>query len=411
MPFTRHGPGSLLALPSGSIASDLKAISIDERSRVATYELLVANETIAPVATFAYAVGATPGGMMSWSTITVPAFASIAVTIDVPLPPRGKEQRVVVELHAEDAHLTLDANAPVARRRLGRAGYATIAAAAVFAIGSLVFSLEKPRVLALAAPSPVVAGRPFAVAYALGGDAQGTYVVETTDGYQVRRGALDRKRSAMMLDLPLSNQAQGYDLSVTASGKFGAETRVAHITAVPTPPTAPPQVIAPVVVQQQQQTGLPSIALATDTVSSGGEISITYPLANASGSVTLFDQSNAVRGTALLDRSGHATLVAPVVTADEPFRVVVQVQSGTSTVESATGLTVKAQQPATPPPDQAGVSADTETEAGLPFGLPVGTVKGGGIIRIPIASHEDGLNIGLSTADGTVLSSVDVALS
>jgi hypothetical protein len=411
VPFTRHGPGSLLALPSGSIASDLKAIALDEKRRIATYELLVANETISPVATFAYAVGATPGGMMSWSTITVPSFASIAVTIDVPLPPRGKEQRVVVELHAEDAHLTLDANAPVPRRTIGRAGYAAIAAAIIFAIGTTIYSIERPRVLALAAPSPVVAGRQFAVAYALGGNAEGSYTIETTDGYQVRRGTLDPKRSAILIDLPEATTAHGYDMRVTATGKLGEETRVAHITAVPTPPTAPPQVIAPQVTAPQPQTGLPEIALASETVQSGGEISVTYPLSNASGSVTLFDQSNAVRGTALLDKNGHATLLAPAVAADEPFRVVVQVQSGASTVESAAGLVVKAQTPPTPPPDQAGADAQTETEAGLPFGLPVGSIKSGGLIRIPIVSHEDGLNIALSTADGAILSQANVALS
>ena len=412
-PYTRHGPGSLLALPSGSIASDLKAIALDERRRVATYELLVANETISPVATFAYAIGATPGGMLSWSTITVPSFASIAVTIDVPLPPRGKEQRVVVELHAQDAHLTLDANAPQPRRTIGRAGYAALAAVGILVLGSVVYGINKPRVLALAAPSPVIAGRPFAVAYALGGDAVGSYTVETTDGDQVRGGTLDRKRSAIMLSLPPANEAHGYDLRVTASGRLGDETRVAHITAVPTPPTAPPQILAPVAAPPppQQVGALPSILLASDSVSSGGQISVTYPLANASGNVTLFDQDNAVRGTAMLDKNGHATLVAPVVTADEPFRVVVQVQSGTSTIESAAALTIKAPTPPTPPPDQVGADAQTETEAGVPFGLPVGNVKSGGLIRIPIVSHEDSLNIALSTVDGAQLSEEDVPLS
>jgi hypothetical protein len=146
-------------------------------------------------------------------------------------------------------------------------------------------------------------------------------------------------------------------------------------------------------------------------VESGGQISLTYPLANASGNVTLFDQDNAVRGTAMLDRNGHATLVAPVVTVDEPFRVVVQVQSGSSTIESAAALTIKAATPPTPAPDQAGADAQTQTEAGLPFGLPVGTVKSGGLIRIPIVSHEDSLNIALSTVDGAELSQIDVPLS
>src|SRR5579864_9354265 len=141
----RQGPGSLLAVASGSIAGDLRGIALDEQHRIATYELLVANETISPVATFAYVVGANPGGMLSWSTITVPAFTSIAVAIDIPLPPRGKEQRVVVELHAEDAHLTLDAKAPQPKQpRYKSPSPAVLGTIATILLATTLYTLEKP---------------------------------------------------------------------------------------------------------------------------------------------------------------------------------------------------------------------------------------------------------------------------
>jgi hypothetical protein len=392
----RQGPGSLLAIASGSIAGDLRGIALDEKLRIATYELLVANETISPVATFAYVVGANPGGLLSWSTITVPAFSSIAVAIDVPLPPRGKEQRVVVELHAEDAHLTLDAKPPQPKApRYKSTSLPVLAAAAAIFLGTTLYNLAKPRVSVLDAPSSVIAGKPFVVAYAINGNASGNYLVETPDGFQVRRGELDRAHNALTMDLPEFPIARGYDMRVTAQGALGTQTRTTHITAIPPPP---PPLIPPPVVSRQNQ--LPVISLASDTITSGGQIALTYPVSVGAGSVTLYDQNNVPRGTTLLDKNGHALLLAPIVSADQSLRVVVRAQSGNSTVESSSAITVKAQSVSTAAPEVAGAFQE---DASLPFTLPERS--------IPILRHEDTLRIGFSTTDGRALSAVSVALS
>jgi hypothetical protein len=400
----RQGPGSLLAIASGSIAGDLRGIALDEKRRIATYELLVANETISPVATFAYVVGANPGGLMSWSTITVPAFSSIAVAIDVPLPPRGKEQRVVVELHAEDAHLTLDAKAPQPNGpRFKSPSLPVLGGITAIFFGTTLYNVTKPRVSVLEAPSSVIAGKPFVVAYAINGNASGTYLIETPDGFQVRRGDLDRAHNALILDLPEFPIARGYDMRVTAQGVLGTQTRTTHITAIPPPP---PPLMAPARVSRQN--GLPVISLTSDTVASGGQIALTYPISGGTGSATLYDQNNVPRGTTLLDKNGHALLLAPVVSADQSLRVVVRAQSGNSTVESSAALTIKAQSVSTAPPEVAG---SFKEDAGVPFTTPTRSVKSGEIIRIPILRHEDTLRIGFSAADGRALYQVDVALS
>lgn len=397
----------MLAVASGSIAGDLRGIATDEKRRTATYELLVANETISPVAAFAYVVGANPGGMASWSTITVPAFTAIAVVIDVPLPPPRKEQRIVVELHAEDAHLTLDARPPQTERpRFQGPSLPLLGAIATILVGVASYALLKPRVSVLEAPNSVVAGKPFVVAYAIDGSASGNYLVETPDGFQIRRGELDRAHNALTLDLPEFPVARGYDMRVVAQGALGTQTRTVHITAIPPPATPTPRPVAPP--PAATQNGLPVISLANDTVASGGQIALTYPVAGGNGFVTLYDQNNLPRGTTLLDKNGHALLLAPVVAADQPLRLVVRVQSGNSTVESSTGLTVKAQSAPTPPPEVAG---SFQEDTGIPFTLPAKNVKSGAIVHIPVLRHEDALRIGLSTAEGRVLSQTDVALS
>jgi hypothetical protein len=402
------GPGSLLSISSGSIAGDLRGIALDEKRRTATYELLVANETISPIATFAYIVGSAPGAMISWNTITVPAFSAIALTLDIPLPALGKEQRVVVELHADDAHLTLDAKPPQSKKRGKSVSLTNVTLMATVVAATALYSVLSPRVTVLEAPSSVIAGKPFMVAYAIAGSANGNYIIETPDGFQVRRGTLDLSHNTITLDLPEFPISRGYDMRVSAEGKLGTQTRVAHITAIPPAFTPPPQ-LAPVLPLAQNQAGtLPVIALASDTVSSGGQIALTYPITAGSGSATLYDQNNVPHGTTLLDKNGHASLLAPVVSADQPLRVVVRVQSGNSTLESSATLTIKAQPASTPPAE---ISALSQEEPGVPFALPVQAVKSGGIIRIGILRHEDALKVGISTTDGAVLSQVDVPLS
>ena len=404
---TRQGPGSLLAVASGSLAGDLRSIALDEKRRIATYELLVANETISPVATFAYVVGSNPGGMTSWNTITVPAFSSIAVAIDVPLPAHGKEQRVVVELHAEDAHLTLDAKAPQSKQpRFKSPSLPVLGAVAALLLATTFYNLAKPRVSVLEAPASVVAGKPFVVAYAIGGSASGHYLIETPEAFQVRRGALDHAHNALTIDLPEFPITRGYDMRVTAQGALGTQTRTTHITAVPAPATPTPQPVAPP--PPSMQNGLPAIALASEVVPSGGQIALTYPVAGGAGAATLYDQNNLPRGTTLLDKNGHALLLAPVVAGDKPRRVVVRVQSGASTLESPAAHTDNAHTPPTPPPEVAG---SFQEDAGIPFVPPAQNVKSGELIHIPILRHEDALRVGFSTAEGQALSQVDVPLS
>ena len=58
----RRGAGSMLSIPIGNIAGDFRAVSLNRRRRSATYELMVANETNGPLATFTYAVTRTRPG-------------------------------------------------------------------------------------------------------------------------------------------------------------------------------------------------------------------------------------------------------------------------------------------------------------------------------------------------------------
>ena len=90
---TLRGPGSVLAMPSGCIASDLRMVNYDARQRKYVYELLLVNDTVAPVAAYAYLDARASGGMRAWNAVTVDPFAAIAVTVDVPLGKKKEDVR------------------------------------------------------------------------------------------------------------------------------------------------------------------------------------------------------------------------------------------------------------------------------------------------------------------------------
>ncbi len=329
---TRFGPGVLVSLSSGSVAGDLRAVQRDTRLRRTTYELVLTNESVAPVAAYTYALGQAASNGASWRTVTVPPFSSIAVTIDVPFPPRGVEQRVVAELHAEEAHWTIDAHGPrVVERPPKPRNVALFVALFIAALAAGAYAVFGPKVTALAAPASVPGGTDFQVAYATSGADRLRWSVENADGIEVHGGALAEPHGAISLQLPQTSRAEGYDLHIDAAGPFGSQTRTAHVVALPDTAklAAEPVRIASLFVVNQE-------------VGSGKPILVTYRTNGDAGTVSLLDQSDNVRASAPMDRSGTATLVAPRVETDQSFRIVLDAQRNGAHSESSVGVTVRA---------------------------------------------------------------------
>jgi hypothetical protein len=314
--------GSVLAMPIGEIAGALHAIALDEKTRCATYELLVANETPAPLATFAYASEAPRlGNLITWNAIVVPPFSAIAITVDVNFPRRGRAPRVVAELHGEEAQLTLDADPPNRHARgLARRATLVLSAVLLLALGGASVAGTKTQVFALGAPETVRAGSPFSVAYALGHATDAEYSVETPDGMQVRRGKLEPGSGAFTLRLPTAPMSSGYDVSIFAHGRFGSDVRTTHVVALgtDTQPAGRPALVA----------RLDGVALEADAVKGGDPIPIDYRTNSKTGSVRLIDEMGTVRAEALLRSDGRSVLVAPYVDADQDFRVVIDAERG-----------------------------------------------------------------------------------
>jgi hypothetical protein len=317
-----------MELPLGEIAGDFHAIP-GGRGHHANYELLVSNDTPLPVATFAYATEQSRRrDRITWNAILVPPYSGIAVEIEVALPRHGRFPRVVAELHAEDAKLTLDGGPPHRfSRGLARRATLLFSALLLLAVGSVSFAKSQPHVVALAAPQTVHGGTPFSVAYALGDAATGEYTVETADGLEVGRGDLADGSGAFALALPAKPISSGYDVRVFAHGRFGSDVRTVHVVALATGS-------APLRTTAGHTLHLDGLALQNETVHGGEAIVVSYQTSATTGYVRLIDEIGTVRAEALLSPHGRSILQAPYVDTDQDLRVVVDAQAGAARAEA-----------------------------------------------------------------------------
>lgn len=403
-----RNPGVKLALPNGNIAGAVRALGVSLLKRTAKYEVLVANETTAPLATFAYPSGGIKRGrLMNWSAITVPPLSSIAVEIDIPFARRGPSQHLVAELHAPEAHLTVDGDPP--KSLIDRARRTAFAGSAVIlALGWGLYAAGKPRVAALAAPSSVSAGQPFTVAYAIAPNVDGEYTVETPDGHEVQRGALRVMSGAFDVTLPAGKPA-GYDVRVVAHNLLGTDVRVAHVRAVMAPgkPLEFSSRIAKIA----------SLALRSDEVHGGEPIKVDYAASSTTGGLKLLDQDGTVRAEAMTNSHGDSIMIAPHVDADQDFRVVMDIAQGTSTAEASVPVRILRDSP-----QQAGghatvaesdvVAEDAAPKLPMrrsgPIAVPTVGIRSNGSIPVTILEHEKDLRVALSDEDGLELQSVAV---
>jgi hypothetical protein len=397
---TRLGPGVLVSLPTGSIAGDLRAIRSDAARRLTTYELVVTNESIGPVAAYTYALGLPLDAGANWRTVTVPPFTSIAVTIDIPFAPRGTEQRVVAEIHSGEAHWTIDAHGPrVVEPPPKPAKLAAVLALAVAFLAGGAYLAFGPRVTALAAPPSVPGGNDFQVAYATSGAERIRWHVENADGVELRGGNLREPRGAISLQLPPATRAEGYDLRLDAASPFGTQTRTVHVVAVPDTAklAAEPVRIA-------------SLAVASQTVSAGRPILVTYRTNAGAGTVSLLDQSDNARATSRLDGSGTTTLQAPRVSEDQSFRILLDAERNGAHAQSSVGVTVKAGGAAAfaAAPVTAAEPDGTDAAGNAWISLPKQRYRSGDVIPVTLARNLSNVHVAIANAGGVELSSKDV---
>ena len=408
---TELAAGSIVRVPFGAIAADFEPVEARSKRGHATYELVVCNDTSRPLATFAYAVeGSGMRDQITWNAIVVPPFSAIAIDIDVAIPKSRRMPRVVAELFTDEAQLTLDAppfpQAPGVPRRIALAA----AAALALALGGGAFAQAHARVVALGAPDSVRAGVPFSVAYAFSHATTGHYVVETPDGLQVRRGALGEGSGAFTVALPPATISSGYDVRVSANGRFGDDERTTHVLATPSTPVP----AATPVVKLPTRAPLGPLVLAHDTVHAGESIVVDYHPSDDPGLVRLIDSVGTVRAEAMLNKRGESIVVAPLVDADQDFRIVATAERGNGHEEASAPVTIlRAVAPMAPPSAPGAVGAMAATGVVAPRTLAAVAVDRAQVVGRPVVvridRYERDLHIALMGSSAGELTGVDVA--
>jgi len=409
--------GSEIATPNGQIAGALRLLALDLRRLVATYELLVANQTNGPLAAFCYAVGVgDPGTRMRWSAVTIPPHSSVALPVEIELPKRGKLRRIVGELHADGAQLVVDAEPPALRRARAVEFGALAGAAGLFLAGAAALSLAHPRVAALAVPDQVESGKPFQVAYALGPTAlRGDYSVLAGDGREVAHGALDPRGGVLTLSVPAAKTEQRYAVRLWARNPLGSASSDATVLAAAT--RAPH-------LANVAGVHMPAVWLDQDIVTGGAPIVVHYVTDAKAGDVKLLDQDGTERAAALLNRHGSTIVVAPMVESAQDFRLVVVARRGGALTQSQIAVRVTpgytpqaAVPPAAAPPSEPSVSSDSALPpaagaaafaAGDPIVLARTTFSSGETIVVTVLQTVPNLRVALLDDSGQEIQSVDV---
>jgi hypothetical protein len=402
--------GSQIAVPNGQIAGALRLLSIDVRRMVATYELMVANQTHGPLAAFCYAVGAPQrGARLRWSSITVPPLSSVAVPVEIELPKRGPLRKIVAELHADGAQLIVDAAPPAIRRPIDPAAIAVAACGVgLVAVAAGAFGLARPRVAALAAPSHVKSGASFQVAYAFApGTGGGDYALTGPDGRDVAHGTLTSQSGVITVRVPHAKTENRYDLHVRGRNALGVADDVAAVTAsADAAPPKPRQAAQPTV-------HLPTVWLTQDTVPGGAPIDVRYVTDAETGTVKLIDQDGTERGSALISQRGSSVLIAPQVDSEEDFRIVVVARRGGAHVEAQVPVRVVRADGASggtvPGVADASQTKPVTAVAGDPIALTSSTYGAGEGIVADVVHHLPNLRVVLLDESGQEVQRVDVA--
>ncbi len=151
--------GSVLALPSGDVAAQLRCIGAT-RLR-ASYELTIVNDSAETVAAYTHAPPE-PAGARVWQGALVPAYSSVTVCVDVAKARHAGSEPVVAELRAAGTRLTIGAPPRREAPPAGAGHFARTLAVAALVIATLGLGVAHGNIIdgAIGSPSPATARHP-----------------------------------------------------------------------------------------------------------------------------------------------------------------------------------------------------------------------------------------------------------
>jgi hypothetical protein len=413
--FFQIGSRTAIQTSTGSAAAIFALEGYDRRLQVAAYSLQIMNNSSATLLCRVWAVSRIGEAELAYPlAIEVAPFSVKSTNVPVRMDAFDSFERAIAEISGDGVHCTVEAAAPVPRRRRGvhpafaAAGFAlALIAGGGYAIGDSI-----PRIGAFAAPPSAVNGTTVQAQYNASGVGSLAYDITGPDGNRVAGGPLTAQSGTIYVALPPSRDAGVYAVHLHMSGPFGADDEQRIVRATPA---------------RLAGATIASLSVSPIVAKAGQPVNVFYRASGSSGEVRLVDANGNVWARQPFSRSGETILGVPPFLQDRELQVVVRVLQGSSVAQSSAGLLVSAAHAPAATPEatapkaaaantadtgRASSAADTAADgyANGTFQVEAATVKSGGTIHVRILSPRNGMRLALTDTQSREITSVNVGV-
>ncbi|MDE2481737.1 MAG: hypothetical protein KGN02_06070 [bacterium] len=300
-----HASLRLGALRAGRITFALRAINATREPLLVTFYAHVRDGTEVPLSPFSLWVD-----------------AGTHATLDLPVPWLAMlgTRAISARLQSRHVHQRVEAAMP---RLLAPLWF--LAGALLVLVGGYLWLALQPRVVALDAPSRVVAGSHFDLRFAARGPGARTWSLEGLDGSRVDGGALAGGASVVTIAAPRADRERTYVLRVSERNAFGsADATRPLVVETPAPSNDPPRIT--------------EFSLDANDVRDGGTIVARYRVDAERGDVLATDAQGTIWAEAPTNASGVTTLQLPRFGRRKELQVRLVVRRGAQLAASGLGV-------------------------------------------------------------------------
>ncbi len=402
-----YGTRAQLAATTGNVEGYLTLAACDVRAGTATYALRIDNGSASTLRARMTCVRLRGEIVPAYPLdVTVAPFSRCETLLPVRMDQVGPYDRAVVAVDGQDVAFSIEAPAPVPRRR--KISWVTAAAAAsVFTIAaSFGAAAATPSLAMLAAPSRVFAGAPVEVPYAFAGWASLQYAFKTRDGRQLAAGLLSAHQGTLRFNVPTS-AGSAMVLNVSVVGPFGVRSKKQNIEIAG---VAPRHVAMRRDLQkgQPQSPAISEFALTTPQVHAGGTVSFSYATNAQDGEIWLIDDTGRLWAKGSITADGHTTLDVPQGAAGRQLRAVMHARSGSQDAVAGVAVTVLPGAVVSQSAAQGPVTQKTVT-APATLSLSQSSPAPGETITVSIGGAHGDSSITLNDASGNSVETGDIA--
>lgn len=311
--------------------------------------------------------------------------AEVNVTVPLRVPWRVRS----LDLRMESTSVNASARADVPTPPIVQIAFGVAIAVLIAAVCAAAYYLARPRIVAFALPSTVLAGTSVTASYSIAGTGTARYDV-SEDGIRIASGTMPSGRGSVTF--PTAPGTGTYRVTISLQGVFGAAQATHEVAAVA---RLTPQIAS-----------IGTLAVDPGVAAAGAPVRVRYAAAADTGTVSLVDVTGIALQSVPYRAQGISMLAAPPVEAPTQYQVRLDVSRGSSRASASVGLLVLPQPLATP--TVAHAPAQMLTAGTLLRVVPARVVSSRPFI-VDVLSHPANLRLELENARGIPVAILNVA--